>query len=342
MIEYTTGDILKEEVDALVNTVNCVGVMGRGIALQFKNQFPENFKAYKAACDREEVQPGRMFIVKNQELFGPRYIINFPTKRHWKGKSRMEDIEAGLETLATEIRDLKIRTVAIPPLGSGLGGLNWEEVRSKIGDYLGDLSDVRISVYEPCRSPEKVKCREVPEMTPARATLIALMDRYFYALMDPFLTLLEIHKLMYFMQVAGEPLNLQFKKGCNGPYAENLLHVLNAVEGQLITGLSDGGKQPDKQIKLLPGAVTDAKNFLEIKPDVRKRFDRVAELIEGFETSFGLDLLSTVHWMFKHEKTQTNKDLWDNVNGWNNKKQKFTPHQIDIAINILTQKGWLN
>ncbi len=342
MIEYTTGDILKEEADALVNTVNCVGVMGRGIALQFKNHFPENFKAYKAACDREEVQPGRMFIVKNQELFGPRYIINFPTKRHWKGKSRMEDIEAGLETLAKEIMDLEIRTVAIPPLGSGLGGLNWEDVRSKIGDYLGDLSDVRISVYEPYGSPENVKCREVPKMTPGRATLIALMDRYLYGLMDPFVNLLEVHKLMYFMQAAGEPLKLQFKKGHYGPYAENLRHVLNAVEGHLITGFSDGGEQPDKQLKLLPGAVTDARNFLENKPDARKRFNRVTELVEGFETSFGLELLSTVHWVSTHEKIKTNKELLDNVYEWNNKKQKFTPRQINIANDTLTQKGWLN
>ena len=124
MIEFRTGDILSEEADALVNTVNCVGVMGRGIALQFKRAFPENFRAYAARCKRNEMQPGRVFVFETGQVLPPRYIINFPTKRHWRGKSRMEDIEAGLRSLADEIRSRGIRSIAVPPLGSGLGGLN--------------------------------------------------------------------------------------------------------------------------------------------------------------------------------------------------------------------------
>lgn len=132
MIEFTSGDILKDDVDAIVNTVNCVGIMGRGIALQFKNAWPENFKAYEAACKREEVQPGRMFVYEVGQLTTPRYIINFPTKRHWRGKSRIEDIESGLKALVGEIRQRGIRSIAIPPLGSGLGGLDWNDVRPRI------------------------------------------------------------------------------------------------------------------------------------------------------------------------------------------------------------------
>ena len=105
MIEYRTGDILTTDAEALVNTVNCVGIMGRGIALQFKNAFPANFKAYAAACNRGEVQPGRMFVFETGTLGNPKYIINFPTKRHWRGKSRMEDIDTGLVALAREIRE---------------------------------------------------------------------------------------------------------------------------------------------------------------------------------------------------------------------------------------------
>ena len=123
MIEFKTGDILAEEVEALVNSVNCVGVMGRGIALQFKNAFPDNFKAYAAACEREEVRPGHMFVYATGDLTGPRYIINFPTKRHWRGKSRMEDIDSGLAALAQEIKERNIRSIALPPLASGLGGV---------------------------------------------------------------------------------------------------------------------------------------------------------------------------------------------------------------------------
>ena len=132
MIEFRTGDILKADAEALVNTVICVGITGRGIALQFKNAFPDNFKAYAAACAREEVRPGRMFVVDTSYVGNPKYIINFPTKRHWRGKSRMEDIEAGLSALVEEIRKRSIVSVSIPPLGSGLGGLEWKEVRRRI------------------------------------------------------------------------------------------------------------------------------------------------------------------------------------------------------------------
>src|SRR3989442_11662912 len=152
MIEYKKGDILQEDVEALVNTVNCVGIMGRGIALQFKNAYPENFEAYELACRREEVQPGRMFIFETGQLTNPKYIVNFPTKRHWRGKSRMEDIDAGLRSLAAVVRERSIRSIAIPPLGSGLGGLKWGDVRPHIEAAFRDLDDVRVIVFEPLAS----------------------------------------------------------------------------------------------------------------------------------------------------------------------------------------------
>ena len=132
MIKYKTGNILTEDAEAIVNTVNCVGVMGRGIALQFKKALPENFKAYATACKRDEVQPGRMFVYETGELTNPRYVVNFPTKRHWRGKSRMEDIQSGLKALTEVIKERNIRSIAIPPLGSGLGGLDWMQVKSQI------------------------------------------------------------------------------------------------------------------------------------------------------------------------------------------------------------------
>ena len=138
MIEFKKGDILDEEAEALVNTVNCVGVMGRGIALQFKRAFPENFKDYAVRCKRNEVQPGRMLVFETREMFTPRYIINFPTKRHWRGKSRIEDIESGLRSLAEEVRSRGIRSIAIPPLGSGLGGLSWSDVRDRLEEALNE------------------------------------------------------------------------------------------------------------------------------------------------------------------------------------------------------------
>lgn len=148
MIEYKTGDIIVEDAEALVNTVNCVGVMGRGVALQFKKAFPDNFDAYAAACKQGKVQPGRLFVFGTGRMY-PRYIINFPTKRHWRDKSRMEDIEAGLVALTREIRERDIRSIALPPLGSGLGGLDWAAVRPRIEASLGDLDDLKVVVFEP-------------------------------------------------------------------------------------------------------------------------------------------------------------------------------------------------
>lgn len=152
MIVYKTGDLLAENAETLINTVNCVGVMGRGIALQFKKKFPENFKAYAAACKRGEVRPGRMFVFDMGGIANPRYIINFPTKRHWRNESRLEDIDSGLQALVNEIKERSIRSIAIPPLGSGLGGLDWTEVKRRIEQTL-DKMDVHITVFEPLEAP---------------------------------------------------------------------------------------------------------------------------------------------------------------------------------------------
>lgn len=155
MIEYKTGDLIVEEAEALVNAVNCVGIMGRGIALQFKKAFPENFKVYANACRRKDVQPGRMFVFERGDMFSPwpRYIVNFPTKRHWRNKSRMEDIESGLASLVAEIRKRNIRSIAIPALGSDLGGLDWNEVRTRMQEALRDLDNVKIVIFEPGSGP---------------------------------------------------------------------------------------------------------------------------------------------------------------------------------------------
>lgn len=345
MIEYKTGNILTEDAEAIVNTVNCIGVMGRGIALQFKKAFPENFKAYAAACKREELQPGRMFIFDIGGLTNPRYIINFPTKRHWRGKSRIEDIEIGLESLSTEIQKRNIQSIAIPPLGSGLGGLKWEEVRRRIEQKLASMDEVRIIVYEPNGAPDSEKMprsREVPKMTPGRASLIELMHRYLIGLLDPFVSLLEVHKLMYFMQEAGEPLQLRYKKASYGPYAENLRHVLNDIEGHFIFGYADGGDNPNKPLQLVPGAIKDAMTFLEKHKGTKERFDQVTQLVEGFESPLGLELLATVHWVMKHEGADTLEKAVSHTHNWNERKTQFTIRQIELAMDVLSHKGWVH
>ncbi|CAO4137949.1 type II toxin-antitoxin system antitoxin DNA ADP-ribosyl glycohydrolase DarG [Methylorubrum extorquens] len=343
MISYRTGDVLQAGAEALVNTVNCVGIMGRGIALQFKNAYPDNFKLYEIACKRGEVQPGRMFITETG-MISPKFIINFPTKRHWRGKSRMEDVESGLQALVREIRARQIHSIAIPPLGAGLGGLEWQAVRARIEDALSNLSDVEIIVYEPNGAPDAqsiAKSRDVPNMTPGRAALVGLMNRYLDGLLDPFVTLLEVHKLMYFMQEAGEPLKLNYAKAAYGPYAENLRHVLRAIEGHLVSGYADGGDAPAKQLGLVPGSVDEAERFLNDASDTRARFDRVAELVAGFESPFGLELLATIHWVATRDAVSTTEEVVRQVYDWNERKKQFTPRQIKLAFDALTAKGWL-
>lgn len=344
MIEFKTGNILQADAEALVNTVNCVGIMGRGVALQFKNAFPENFKAYAVACERGEVRPGKMFVFETGRLTHPKYIINFPTKRHWRGKSRIEDVESGLEALRAEVLRRGIGSIAIPPLGAGLGGLEWRLVRLRIEAALATVPGVQVTVFEPSAEREEAAAEhggKVPQMTAGRAALVGLMHRYLGGLLDPFVTLLEVHKLLYFMQEAGQSLRLRYVQAPYGPYAENLRHVLRVIEGHFVSGYVDGGDEPDKQLELVPGAVDAAEAFLAEHHDTRARFDRVAQLVEGFETPFGLELLSTVHWVAAHGDTRTDADVVERVYAWNERKRQFSPRQIALAQNLLLRQGWI-
>jgi len=318
--------------------------MGRGIALQFRKTFPENFKAYRAACERKEVRPGKMLVYETGVL-QPRFIINFPTKRHWRGKSRIEDIDAGLHALVKEIRDRRIRSVALPPLGCGLGGLDWNVVRPKIIRAFEELPKVRVLLFEPGGAPkaeEMAREGRVPHMTRGRAVLIELMRRYLAAVLDPFVSLLEIHKLMYFMQEAGEPLNLKYEKAMYGPYAKNLRHVLSLIDGHFITGFGDATDEPKRPIELLPQGSRLAEEFVVSQPDAQKRLDRVARLIHGFETPYGMELLSTVHWVSTREGARSTDEVVAKTYSWNQRKRIFDDKQIRLAWHVLSDQGWLD
>ena len=344
MIDLKRGDILKADVEVLVNTVNCVGIMGRGIALQFRKAYPENYKVYRVACENNQVQPGKMLIHDLGKLWYPRYIINFPTKRHWKSKSRLEDIESGLKALVKDVHKLKIKSIAIPPLGAGLGGLNWHEVRSRIEEAFGEMPEVEVMLYEPAGAPapeNMAKEQKAPRMTPGRAALLGLMKRYLSAVMDPTITLLEIHKLMYFMQEAGEPLRLRYKKGTYGPYAENLRHVLSQIDGYFISGYGDTDDKPDKALELKPDSVGQAELYLANCGATQERFKRVNELIAGFETPFGMELLATVHWVASREAATSQQEALARSRAWHPRKSMFSEQHVAVAWEILDKKGWL-
>lgn len=344
MIRSVTGNILEASAEALVNTVNCVAVMGRGIALQFKKAFPDNFREYVAACRRGEVKPGRMTVFETGGASGPRYIVNFPTKRHWRGKSRIEDIDAGLKSLVAEVQARGIRSIAIPPLGSGLGGLNWSDVRPLIELAFANLPEVEVLLFDPAgptsdlRSPQPTM---KPKMTAGRAALVMLMSRYLEALLDPDISLLEVHKLLYFLQEAGEPLKLRYVKAHYGPYAENLRHVLVAVEGHLVAGYQDDGDTPEKSLTLVDGAVKNTTQFLLDFTETHERIERTTALVEGFETPYGLELLATVHWVIRQNRLQTLESVIHAVHGWSDRKRQFTPAQIGLAMDRLNSQGWL-
>ena len=342
MIKYKNGNIFDEDVEAIVNTVNCVGVMGRGLALQYKKTFPDNFKAYLIACKNGEVIPGKMYVYNTGQIFNPKYIINFPTKRHWKAKSKIEDISNGLDDLVRVIREYNIKSIAIPPLGSGLGGLNWKDVKDLINQRLSHI-DCNIIVFEPLEQKiEKNISKKIPTMTAGRAALVGLIDNYLKGMLAPFISLLEIHKLMYFMQESGEVLKLNYRKAQYGPYAQNLRHVMNVIEGYYIKGYEDGGDIPTKQIELLPKATKEANDFLKNQYITKENFIKVSKLVEGFETPYGLELLATVHWVYKYENAKTKDEIKKHIYSWNDRKKQFTEKQIEIAIKTLMKNNFID
>jgi O-acetyl-ADP-ribose deacetylase (regulator of RNase III) len=346
MIEITHGDILKADAEALVNTVNCVGVMGRGIAAQFKKKFEANFAFYKKACDTGALRPGMMLVYDNNKFLNPRFVINFPTKDHWRANSRIEDIQSGLVALVKEVRDRNIKSIAIPPLGCGLGGLDWSVVRPMICDAFAELTDVQVLIYEPAGAPpaeKMVKNVKKPKMTPARAAMLGLMRRYLAGVMDPFVTLLEIHKLMYFLVEVGEEIpKLEFTKAYYGPYSKTLRHVLTQLEGHFTLGFADGEDAPEKPINLLEQGIEEAEEYLEQHPTTRLHFERVAELIEGFETPYGMELLATVHWVVAKEGARNLAEAVKAVQEWSDRKRDlFSAKHIDLAWTVLHKRNLL-
>jgi O-acetyl-ADP-ribose deacetylase (regulator of RNase III) len=343
MIELKSGNLLEADVEALVNTVNTVGVMGKGIALQFKQAFPENFVAYERAAKKGDIVPGRMFVYETGQLANPRYIINFPTKRHWRDKARLDDIEVGLQDLVRVIQKKNIRSIAIPPLGCGFGGLDWDEVRPLILAALENLPDVHACVYAPAGAPATEKmpvATSRPKLTLGRAALIELIDQY--ALPGYRVTQLEIQKLAYFLQVAGEPLRLNYVKQQYGPYAENLHFVLQHLEGHYLRGY--GARNGGSNLYLLPGAHAEAEAFLRDYAETRQRLARVAHLIQGFETPYGMELLATIHWLAQKDPN-VKHDYRAAVHGfeaWSQRKREhFRPEHIQTAWDRLHQQAWL-
>lgn len=304
MLQYRTGNLLDASVEALVNTVNEVGVMGKGIALMFRERFPENARLYVEASKAGQVRVGRMLVTPAGELF-PRWIIHFPTKKHWRNPSRMEWVRDGLADLVRVVREHGIRSIALPPLGCGNGGLEWRQVRPLIESAFAELPEVVVTVYEPTEAYQNAPKRAgVEKLTPARALIAELVRRYSVLGLD--CTILEVQKLAYFLQRAidglglSDPLDLRFTADRYGPYADRLRHLLNGLDGSYLHAekrLSDASpldliwfedaKRPTVDAYL---AGPEAAPYLPV-------LEQTTALIDGFESPLGLELLATVDWL---------------------------------------------
>jgi O-acetyl-ADP-ribose deacetylase (regulator of RNase III) len=353
MLTLTQGNLLEADADALVNTVNTVGVMGRGVALMFKEAFPENFKEYERACKEKRVRVGEMFVTERKDLLGPKWIINFPTKGHWKYPSQMKWIEDGLSDLARVIKEKQIRSIAIPPLGSGNGGLKWSEVRPRIESVLGALENVAVVVYEPTSKYQNVAKRSgVENLTPARALVAEMVRRY--SILGIECSFLEVQKLGYFLERCVSALGLEnkfnFEFGANkfGPYSDKLKHLLNGLDGSYLhcdKRISDAG--PFEPIRFDDAKKDKVAAFLTT-PEAklyRPALDATTELIDGLESPHGMELLSTVDWLVNHDGVEPEiKAIREALGKWPGEDRKaaerklelFDERVIEIALQSLT------
>lgn len=351
MIKFTQGNLLEAHTEALVNTVNTVGVMGKGIALMFKERFAENFRLYTAACKSKQVETGRMFITEVRELNGPRWVVNFPTKQHWRAPSQMVWVEEGLQDLRRFLIEKQVKSIAIPPLGAGNGGLEWAGVREQIEIALGDLPNVEIVVFEPTKQYQNVAKRAgVEKLTPARALIAELVRRYWVLGME--CSLLEIQKLAWFLERSIEqfsptdnPLKLQFVAHKYGPYANRLDHLLDSLDGSYLhcdKRISDA--DPLDVIWFDDERKAFVQTYLKTEGKVyEEALAHTTALIDGFESPFGMELLATVDWLLSREGVKPTVQAvregllrWPTAGAGERKNRLFDDRAIRIALDRLT------
>ena len=351
MMHFTKGNLLDAKVEAVVNTVNTVGVMGKGIALMFKERFPKNYREYVVASKMGAIQIGKMFVSATDELEGPKWVINFPTKKHWRHPTKIEWVREGLAALNKVIRDKHISSIAIPPLGCGNGGLNWSDVRPLIQEYLAELTDVEIIVYEPPQQYQNVaKKKGVEKLTPARALIAEMIRRYWVLGIE--CTLLEAQKLAWFLERVitkmglDDPLDLRFTADRYGPYANRLMHLLDGLDGSYLhcdKRIADAGPfdtiwfDDSKRDKLeLYLKSTDAQIYLPA-------IEAADELIDGFQSPLGLEALATVDWLIAREHTEASLEgIRKGIRNWpagpthaKRKERLFSARLLQLSIERL-------
>lgn len=342
-ISFKKGDMFSEAVDALVNTVNCVGVMGKGVALEFKKRWPDNYKEYKKLCSSKDLRPGKVFVFDTKQLFptdGPRFLVNFPTKDHWRAKSKLDYVESGLDALVEAIKDYGIKSIAIPPLGCGNGGLEWSDVKPLIIEKLDNLSNVDVRVFYPKEAFDEPEYSHPKfAMTFERAVLLKCLgdlEPYFDGSFDR----ISMQKIVYFLQAIGVSFNLKFSRNLHGPYSEALKRAFIALEQhKMISGFQTS----DRQAHVTPSGYAVADEYLSSNDVAERTIERLGKLVQGYESPYGLELLSSVHWLAHHENCYPLERVITEMNSWNeNKRNIFSGDTIRVAYERLLEDGLLN
>lgn len=342
MIEYTIGNLFESDAEALVNTVNTVGVMGKGVALQFKKNFHNNYKAYVEACKNGDVQIGRMFVVRDHSLLGEKLIVNFPTKTDWRKPSEYEYVERGLDALVDTIRQYGIKSIAIPPLGAGNGGLHWDRVKKMIEEKLAAL-DVRIIVYEPSQQIKERLAKERVKLTDARALLL-------YVLFDlvrhgEYVSEFSCEKVCYFLQRFGAKkyFKLEYIPYYYGPYSGKVRHVLYALNGSYIMGYSDMDKKAFSPLNLIPDCWNEVSQYVESKSELKEIAERTMAFLRGFYSDFALELLSSIDFLLQSGQATDRQSVIDGLNSWNDRKRSLfsDTRYIDISLKHLSEANFV-
>jgi len=339
MIKYITGNILESDAQALINTVNTVGVMGKGIALQFKKAYHNNYKAYVEACKRNEIEIGKLLVVKDSNLSsGEKYIINFPTKKDWRKPSEYSFIDAGLDDLIRVLDEYQIQSIAIPPLGAGNGGLEWEKVKRIIEQKLGNL-EVEIIVYEPTQHIKEQLKKERVKLTDARALLLYVL--YDLVRNGEYVSEFSSEKVCYFLQRFGAKkyFNLEFSPNFYGPYSGKVRFVLNVLNGSYIMGYSDMNKKPFEPLVLVSDGYDTVKKHIESNPELNTIAKNTINFLTGFYSDFALELLSSIDFITTNKHSFETKVISEQLENWSDRKRSMfsNPKYITISVRQLQQ-----
>ena len=332
MIHYEKGNILESSAEALVNTVNTQGIMGKGIALQFKKAFPHNFKVYKDACSIGGLAPGKLLIVKDQDLLGgSKWIINFPTKTSWRKPSEYEYIERGLDELVKRLPEISVSSLALPPLGSGNGGLDWNKVKGIIENKLSKIT-VDITVFEPNALIEETMKKERVKLTEARAMLLYML--YQLQKSGEFVSEFSSEKMCYFLQKFGGSryLKLDFQPNFYGPYSGKVRHVINYLNGSYIMGFSAMDKKPFETLQLIPDGEETVKQYLDEKPELKKITGATENFLDGFYSDFALELLSSIDYITQKEDSYDFDKVKTSLTNWSDRKRTLFSNDRFISI----------